>query len=154
MRVALDTNVLAYGEGVGDDERHTATLRLLESLPAANVVVPGQALGELFRVLTAKARRSAAEARSAVLGWSDAYEISDSTHAAFLAAMDLAVEHRWQLWDSLIINVAADSGCRILLSEDLQHEFTWRGVTVVNPYAHPDHPLLAAVSGNEAPRAE
>jgi predicted nucleic acid-binding protein len=103
--------------------------------------------------MTAKGGRSPAEARSAVLGWSDAYETSDSTHAAFLAAMDLVVEHRLQLWDNLILNVAAESGCRVLLSEDLQHEFTWRGITVVNPYVHPDHPLLAAALGDEAPDA-
>lgn len=147
MRTALDTNILAYGEGVGDEKRRTATHRLLKSLPATDVVVPAQALGELFRVLTGKAGRSAVEARAAVLGWCDAYEISHSTHAALMAAMDLVVEHRLQLWDSLILNVAAESGCRVLFSEDLQHEFTWRGVTVVNPYAHPDHPLLAAALG-------
>lgn len=150
MRLALDTNILAYGEGVGDDERRAATHRLLEELRDADVVVPAQALGELFRVLTGKARRSPRAARTAVLGWCDAYEISDSTHAAFVAAMDLAVEHRLQLWDSLILNVAAESGCRVLLSEDLQHEFVWRGVTVVNPYAHPDHPLVLAARGGDA----
>jgi predicted nucleic acid-binding protein len=144
VRIALDTNVLAYGEGIGDAARQSATHSVLESLPASQVVVPAQALGELFRVLTAKGGRSATEARSAVLAWSDAYEISDSTLACFVAAMDLVAEHRLQFWDSLILNVAAESGCRLLLSEDLQHEFTWRGVTIVNPYAHSDHPLLAA----------
>lgn len=153
MRIGLDTDVLAYTEGVGNEQRRTATHRFLDALPATDVVIPAQALGELFRVLTAKAGRSPAQARPAVLGWSDAYEISDSTHAAFLAAMDLAAEHRLQIWDSLILNVAAESGCRVLLSEDLQHEFTWRGVTVVNPYAQPDHPLLATALGDDAPRA-
>ena len=27
--------------------------------------------------------------------------------------------------------------------EDIQHGFTWRGVTVVNPYQIPCHPLLS-----------
>ena len=40
--------------------------------------------------------------------------------------------------------VAADAGCRLLLSEDLQDGFTWRGVTVVDPFADKPHPLLAA----------
>lgn len=148
MRIALDTNVLVYGE-VGDEERRAATHQLLESLPAAQVVVPAQVLGELFRVLIAKFGQAPSKARSAVLAWADAYETSDSTYSALVAAMDLAVEHRLQVWDSLILNVAAESGCRLLLSEDLQHEFTWRGVTVVNPYAHPDHPLLLAALGVE-----
>jgi hypothetical protein len=33
----------------------------------------------------------------------------------------------------------------LLLSEDLQEGFTWRGVTVTNPFASALHPLLAAL---------
>jgi predicted nucleic acid-binding protein len=60
MRAALDTNLLVYAEGFGDQERVGATRALLERLTDADVVVPVQRLGELFRVLTAKARRPAA----------------------------------------------------------------------------------------------
>jgi predicted nucleic acid-binding protein len=35
--------------------------------------------------------------------------------------------------------------CRLLLSEDLQEGFTWRGVTVTNPFAKSRHPLLDAL---------
>ena len=49
------------------------------------------------------------------------------------------------VWDALILTVAADQKCRLLLSEDFQHEFTWRGVTVLNPFQEPQHALLAAV---------
>jgi predicted nucleic acid-binding protein len=54
---------------------------------------------------------------------------------------------RSRLWDGLILSVAAEARCRILLSEDLQHDFTWRGVTVVNPYLAKAeaHPLLEAL---------
>ena len=48
------------------------------------------------------------------------------------------------IWDALILSVAADHKCRLLLSEDFQHGFTWRGVTVVDPFTSPPHPLLAA----------
>jgi hypothetical protein len=34
MKVALDTNVLAYAEGVGDEARHKASLAMLAALPA------------------------------------------------------------------------------------------------------------------------
>jgi len=44
-----------------------------------------------------------------------------------------------------MMSVAAEAGCRLLLSEDLQDGFTWRGVTVVNPFAAERHPLLAAL---------
>lgn len=142
MRVALDTNVLVYAEGVGDAERHDVSLALLTKLDPASVLLPAQTLGELFRVLTGKARRSGAVARAAVLGWADSYDVADSTWTSFQAALDLAADHGLSMWDSLVLAVAAEGQCRILLSEDFQAGFTWRGVTVVNPYATEPSPLL------------
>lgn len=147
MRFALDTNILAYAEGVGDEARRKASHDLLAILPEDSVVLPAQALGELFRVLTGKNGISARKARLAVLNWSDAFEVHDSGWAAFLSAMDLAVDHGLRIWDALILAVAAEANCRVLLSEDMQHGFTWRGVTVVNPYARAPHPLLEPLLG-------
>lgn len=44
----------------------------------------------------------------------------------------------------VIVAVAAEAGCRLLISEDLQDGFTWAGLTIVNPFAQPVHPLLQA----------
>ena len=52
MLVALDTNILAYAEGIGDSTRCGEAIRLIERLPAELVLLPAQSLGELFRVLT------------------------------------------------------------------------------------------------------
>lgn len=81
MRAALDTNLLVYAEGCGDQARVNATRELLGRLSEAEVVVPLQCLGELFRVLTGKAGRSAPQAQEAVLGWMDAYPVLPSTLA-------------------------------------------------------------------------
>ena len=40
---------------------------------------------------------------------------------------------------------SAEAECRLLLSEDLEEGFTWRGVTVTNPFAPTLHPLLASL---------
>lgn len=143
MRVALDTNVLAYAEGAGDALRCDAARQLVARLPPEAVVLPVQVLGELQRVLTGKLRRSAEQARTAALHWADAFETADSTWAAMQSAFDLAADHGLQIWDALILSVAAEQRCRLLVSEDLQHGFTWRGVTVVNPFAPQPHVLLA-----------
>ena len=55
MRVALDTNVLAYAEGLGDERRFGAAVQLIEQLTTDQVVLPAQVLGELSGVLTGKA---------------------------------------------------------------------------------------------------
>lgn len=142
MRVALDTNVLAYAEGLGDERRCRVAMQLVEQLPSDRVVLPAQALGELSRVLTGKAKRAASQAREAVLNWADSFEVTDSTWLAFQSALDLTVDHQLPMWDALILAVAAENHCRLLLSEDFQSGFTWRGVTVLDPFVEPKAPLL------------
>jgi len=145
MRVALDTNVMAYAEGLGDETRCTAAITLIEQLPAELVLLPAQTLGELYRVLTGKAKREATEVREVILGWADSFEVADSSWTAFQSALDLAADHGLQIWDALILSIAAESHCRLLLSEDLQNGFTWGGVTVVNPFATPRSRLLSSI---------
>ena len=142
MRVALDTNILAYAEGVGDSRRCARAIRLIEQLPADLVLLPAQTLGELFRVLAGKAKREPGLVREAIMAWADSFEVADSSWSAFQAAIDLATDHKLQMWDALIMAVAAENRCRLLLSEDLQSGFIWRGVTVVNPFAEPSSPQL------------
>ena len=145
MRVALDTNILAYAEGLGDALRCSMAVQLLEQLHSAELVLPAQTLGELSRVLTVKAKRTPSQAREAVLGWADSFEVADSTWFAFQAALDLTVDHQLPMWDALILAIAAENHCRLLLSEDFHNGFTWRGVTVVNPFAEPRAPLLTGL---------
>jgi predicted nucleic acid-binding protein len=145
VRVALDTNLLVYAEGVNDAARRDAVLALLGQLPSGSVVLPVQVLGELFVVLTRKAGRSREQARAALLSWRDAYPLTDTSQDVMLAAADLAADHQLGLWDAVILAAAAKAGCRLLLSEDLTEGFTWGGVTVTNPLAAQRHALLAAL---------
>lgn len=107
MRVAIDTGVLAYAEGVGDAERCGAAIDLVARLPEPAVVLPAQVLGELMLVLTRKAGRTRAAARDAVLGWADSFDVIDSTWVSFQSALDLAVNHEFRMWDAVVMAVAA-----------------------------------------------
>ncbi|MBY0338247.1 MAG: PIN domain-containing protein [Acetobacteraceae bacterium] len=142
MRVALDTNILAHAEGVNGEDRKAAALTILRDLAGDAVIVPAQALGELFNVLTRKAKRDPAVARMAVLGWSDGYAVMDTTPSVIIEAMEIVTAHRLGFWDSVMLATAAHADCRLLLSEDMQDGFTWRGVTVRNPFG-PDQPGVA-----------
>lgn len=145
MNVAIDTNVLAYAEGTNGAEMKAAALDMLDRLPPESTFIPVQTLGALFNVLVRKAGRSRAEAGAAILSWGDAFPLIDSSGDVILAATDLADTHQLGIWDAMILSAAADARCRMLLSEDLQEGFTWRGVTVANPFRGTQHPLLAAL---------
>lgn len=149
MTVALDTNILVYAEGLNGTRVRAEALRLLQRLPADRTFVPVQALGELFAVLVRKARRSRPVAARAVLSWGDAFPLLETSNDVMLMATDLAVAHELGIWDAVMLAAAADAGCRLLLSEDLQDGFTWHGVTVANPFASIRHPLLEALLESE-----
>lgn len=142
MFAAIDTNVLAYAEGAGDERRKRMARDLLVRLAEDRTLLPVQVLGELYRVLVGKYRISAELAKEALLRWSDTFQVRESSWAALRSALDLAQTHQLAIWDSLIVCVAAEHRCRVLLSEDMQEGFSWSGVTVVNPFSDRPHVLL------------
>ena len=148
MRVAVDTKILAYAEGVNGPVRKEAALEITGRLPAESTLVPVQVLGELYRVLVGKAAWPAKRARAAILSWQDTFPLIETSPSILVAALDVAADHGLSIWDAIILAGAAAGGCRLLLSEDMQEGFTWGGVTVVNPFAAKKHELLAAVLEN------
>jgi len=147
MRLALDTNVVAYAEGVNGIAAKKAALAVLEKLPSASTFLPVQVLGELFHVLVRKAGRSPERARSAILDWQDAFPLIETSPEVLLGAIDLSAHHHLSIWDAVVLSAAAAAGCRLLLSEDLHSGFTWKGVTVANPFASRRHELLEELIG-------
>lgn len=147
MRVALDTNVLAYAQGVNGKAMKKAALALIGALPADSVILPAQIIGELFQVLIRKGQLTPAQARTAILTWCNVFPVAETSQSVLLGAAELAVTHRLNFWDSVVLASASEAGCRLLLSEDLHPGFTWNSVTVANPFATPKHPLLDNLLG-------
>ena len=142
MRVALDTNVLVYAEGVNGADRKRAALTLIGRLPGDAAMLPVQALGELFNVLVRKAKRNTEQARAAILSWRDVFPLIPTSPTVMLKAADLAAHHQFGIWDAVMLSAATEAGCRLLLSEDMQDGFTWGGTTIADPFAPTPHPLL------------
>lgn len=147
MNIALDTNILAYAEGVNGPGSRDVALRLVESLSPESTLIPVQVLGELYNVLVKRARRSPEAAAAALFSWGDVFPLIESSNEVMQAATELSRAHRLGIWDAVILSAAADARCRLLLSEDLQDGFTTRGVTVTNPFGPAPHPFLRAVAG-------
>ena len=148
-RFALDTNLLAYADGVGqsDADRQKALLarQLVVRLGAEPVraIVALQSLGELHQVLCRKLRFSKSEAGARVRVWRRTFDVALTSEAVFDAALELAADHQLQIYDAIILAAAVDARCDLLLSEDLQDGFAWRGCVVANPFADKLEPRLA-----------
>jgi predicted nucleic acid-binding protein len=153
MLIALDTNVLVYfsalSHGPDDDLKVAAAQTTLAALSEkADVRIPVQAYGELYTVAL-RFGRSREVARALVEKLRREFGSIGSDDETLGIALDLATEHKLQFWDALILSAAADAGCSLLLSEDLQAGFTWRGVRVVDPFAKKMDVRLKRVMGGD-----
>lgn len=145
-RIALDSNILVYLAGVSnsaeDDDKIDRVRSLVPRLArTASLVAPVQALGELFVVLR-RAGVPSHEARATMLEFAARMATGASEARTAMAAVDLVIDHKLQFWDAMIVTAAVEAECTLLLSEDMQHGFVVRGLTVVNPLAEDVHPKL------------
>ena len=148
MRVALDSNILCYlanVDGAPDDAAKSVVLQRLvdDMLGKVTLIAPVQALGETVVVLR-RSGRSIEFVKDALANFERLCTWAPTGNVPFRNALGLVAEHKLQFWDSLILAVAAEAGCSLLLSEDMQHGFVWQGLTSVNPLAAVPHPKLAA----------
>ena len=146
-QIGLDSNILLYLAGFwrveGDKIKIVRTKEIVGKLrQSEDVFAPIQALGELFAVLRRNGK-PAEFARTVVLEFSEGFGTANSSATTLAAALDLVVEHQLQFWDALIATAAAEAGCSLLLSEDMQDGFVVRGLTIVNPLKDAPHEKLA-----------
>jgi predicted nucleic acid-binding protein len=132
-RVALHSCVLAAAEGMEGTDRQARAVGMLRELADDDVMVPAQALGELYVRLRQRADR-AATAVGIVRQWHAAYAIVSTRPAGVVEAMELSVQRGISLWDALALEAAAQSGCRVLFSDTIPHGVSWRGTIVRNPF--------------------
>jgi predicted nucleic acid-binding protein len=96
-------------------------------------VVSLQVLQEYFVSATGKLKLDSELARQRVAVFAN-FHVAELTVGDILAAIDLHRLHCLSLWDTLILRCAKQAGCRVLLSEDMQHGRIVDGVEIVNPF--------------------
>ena len=121
VRSFFDTNVLIYA-----DDKSCAPPNRSESLswsPSTAArhtgVVSMQVLQEYFVTVTRKLGVDAAIARRKVELLAE-FDVAAPSLSDILAAIDLHRLHGFSFWDALVIRMAKQSGCGVLLSEDMR----------------------------------
>lgn len=133
-RTFLDTNILLYC----DDSAYQAKQAKAQELVIAHRiqqtgVVSLQILQEYFVNATRKLGLDPGLARQKVEAYAHFYLV-EPTVSDVLAAIDMHRLNGFSYWDALVIRCASQSGCSVLLTEDLQHEQIIDGVRIVNPF--------------------
>ena len=134
VRSFFDTNVLVYTDDHDAPEKQALALELCERARLdGSGAVSTQVLQEYFVVATRKLGVPARVARRKVEIISRLGLVILGLHD-ILAAIDLHRLHGIGFWDALIIQAARQADCRVLYSEDLQHERSIEGLRIVNPF--------------------
>jgi predicted nucleic acid-binding protein len=133
-RTFLDTNILVYSDDPRDLVKHRTALELIKPLLRERTgVVSLQVLQEYFVSARQKLKLDAELARQRVEFFAR-FHVAAPTVDDILAAIDLHRLHGFSYWDGLILHMARQSGCSVLLSEDIQHGQVVNGVRIVNPF--------------------
>jgi predicted nucleic acid-binding protein len=133
-RSFFDTNVLVYADDRASAAKQRRAIELVaEHRRAGTGVVSLQVLQEYFVAVTRKLRVEASVARRKVELLAE-LDVASPDLGDVLAAIDLHRLHGLSFWDALILRAAKQSGCTVLLSEDLQERREIDGVRIVNPF--------------------
>ena len=133
--VFLDTNVFVYADDDdAPDKRDTARAVITRAAAGGTAVVSTQVMSEYASVARRTLGLTEADCRLALLAMERLSVVTVGPPHLY-RALDVAALHRLSLWDALIVATAAASGCRRLLTEDLQDGRVIDGVRIENPFA-------------------
>jgi len=133
-RSFCDTNILVYTDDKDAPSKQRRALELVaEHRHAGTGVVSLQVLQEYFVAITRKLQVDARTARRKVELLAE-FDVAAPEVSDILAAIDLHRLHRFSFWDALVLRSARQSGCSVVLTEDLQDTREVDGLLIVNPF--------------------
>ncbi|HEY1646789.1 MAG TPA: PIN domain-containing protein [Terracidiphilus sp.] len=133
-RAFLDTNILVYSDDPRNAAKQVKALDLIKDhLRLRTGVVSLQVLQEYFVSATGKLKLGSDLAKQRVEVFA-LFHVAEPAVGDILAAIDLHRLHGFSLWDALVLQCAKQSGCKVLLTEDMQHGRVIDGVRIVNPF--------------------
>ena len=129
-RAFADSNVLVYAYTNSDLQKQSLARDLLKD---QSCIISTQVLLETTNVLVRKNRLSYADAGHLLAGQLDRALIS-TTPELVQESWRISERYRFSIFDSAIVAAAISARCKILYTEDLQHDQRIEGVRIVNPF--------------------
>lgn len=128
-RPFFDTNVVVYLTS-GDQAKADRA----EALLAAGGVISVQVLNEFAAVARRKIALTWAETKDVLDALKANLEVTSVTLKMHERAVALAVAHDLNIYDATIVAAAIESGCDVLISEDMSHGQKFETVLITNPF--------------------
>jgi predicted nucleic acid-binding protein len=132
----VDANILVYAFDASARTKQTSAGQLLERLwDAGTGCLSVQVLQEFFVTTTRKVAQplpvdEAAERIREFATW----RVFTPTANDILAAIALQKQAQLNFWDAMVVHAAAELGCDVLWTEDMNDGQLLRGVRILNPF--------------------
>lgn len=133
-KIFIDTNIFIYALDQAEPEKQAKARILLKTLQKNRTgVVSTQVFQEFFVVATNKLKVNTQLAKK-MISYLAHYEIVTVDLPMIKKAIDICSADQISFWDALIVSAANASGCQIILTEDLNHQQSIKGVKIENPF--------------------
>ena len=136
-RSFLDTNILVYAfDPKAKSKREYAQLRITRAVATGDAVISFQVVQEFLSLALRKFPRPMTQPEAQAYLSQVLMPLCEVFPDASLysSALSIADETGWAFYDSLIVSAALAAECSVLLTEDLQHGRTIRGMQIRNPF--------------------
>lgn len=129
---ALDTNIVIY---LHDTDTASKKRKIAYELIADSPFISAQVTSEYLNVCTKRLKMPKQDALDALMNWLPFCNLTPFNTDIYLKAQFLIKRYQFQLFDAVIVASALESGCRVLFSEDMQHNLHVEKVLrIVNPF--------------------
>lgn len=126
----LDSNIILYLLDTHTEKSETAE-KLIRQQPHINA----QVLVEVGNVCNRKHKWTKYEVCDFWYDLMSDCQVSRISEYTLAEAIYLTEKYDFQLFDAIIVSSALEAGCRILYSEDMQHELVVEDrLTIINPF--------------------
>lgn len=129
--IAIDTNVLVYCHSSDELEKR----KIANSLLAMHPVVSTQVLSEYLNVVKRRLGLTKVEILDICRQNIDFCRLEAVRKSTLDIARELILRYDFQLFDSIVVVSAVETGCKILYSEDFQHgQIIENELKIINPF--------------------
>jgi len=133
-KMFIDTNIWVYAKIDGNDSiKHKKAISLLRNLPN-QIVISTQVINEYYSALS-KNKIKDIDIQTSIEQILPNVNVQAISIATIKKSWDVKLKYNFSVYDSLIIASALEADCKILYTEDLQHnQLIENKLRVVNPF--------------------
>lgn len=131
-RIFLDTNVLIYFHSHTEPVKKQIVEKIIES--SSSIIISTQVINEFINVMHKKRGVAFAKLIAIVNELSQNFTVAQINVHTIEQALNIAAQHNYSYFDSLMLSSALEHNCSVIYSEDMHHKHVLGTLTIQNPF--------------------